>query len=180
MFRRHVMLPALVLLGGVALLTARQAPPQPSSRAPRPPVATAPDRAQVLETMRRATIFMVEKVAAAGGFAWNYLFDTAGETSQREWYNTIGRNAWRLEEFQREWGNATFDDGGACAAPLLLRRPGGVGVRPRRRNCASGARRARRRQPGHGEPMARVHQSPLPGRWLEGSCAGRLLPHAGG
>ena len=189
MSRCHVMLPALILLAGVALLTARQAPPQPSSPAPRPAVAIAPDRAQVLDTMRRATVFMVEEVATAGGFVWsylpdmsrrwgeiearptmiwmqppgtpsmghlvldayhatgdayyfraaeqvagalmlaqhpaggwNYLFDTAGESSQRDWYNTIGRNAWRLEEFQHDWGNATFDDGGTSQSTEFLLR----------------------------------------------------------
>jgi hypothetical protein len=33
---------------------------------------------------------MVEKAATQGGYVWNYLFDTAGEVSRREWYNTIG------------------------------------------------------------------------------------------
>ena len=156
---------------------------------PRPAVATAPDRAQVLDTMRRATIFMVEKVATQGGFVWsylpdmsrrwgeiearptmiwmqppgtptmghlfldahhatggeyyyraaeqvagalmlaqhpaggwNYLFDTAGEAPRRQWYNTVGRNAWRLEEFQHDWGNATFDDGGTSQSTEFLLR----------------------------------------------------------
>jgi PelA/Pel-15E family pectate lyase len=69
-----------------------------------------------------------EKVAAAliraqqlsGG--WNYLADVAGEGSLREWYDSVGRNAWRLEEFQYNWGNATFDDAvTAEAAKFLLR-----------------------------------------------------------
>ncbi len=69
-----------------------------------------------------------EKAAAAliagqhpsGG--WNYVVDLAGEQSLREWYETVGRNAWRLEEFQHYWGNATFDDAGTAeAAKLLLR-----------------------------------------------------------
>ena len=33
----------------------------------------------------------------AGG--WNYLYDFAGEESTRRWYDTIGKNGWRLEEF---------------------------------------------------------------------------------
>jgi hypothetical protein len=189
MSRRHLMLPALILVAGGALLTARQGPPQASSPAPRPAVVTAPDRAQALDAMKRATVFMVEKVATAGGFVWNhlpdmsrrwgeiearptmiwmqppgtptmghlfldayhatgdeyyyraaeqvagalmlaqhpaggwnYLFDIAGEASQREWYNTIGRNAWRLEEFQHDWGNATFDDGGTSQSTQFLLR----------------------------------------------------------
>jgi hypothetical protein len=53
---------------------------------------------------------------------WNYLADFAGDRSLRDWYATIGRNAWRLEEFQHDWGNATFDDAGTIeAAKFLLR-----------------------------------------------------------
>ena len=53
---------------------------------------------------------------------WNYVVDFAGEQSLREWYATVGGNAWRLEEFQHYYGNATFDDAGtAQAAKFLLR-----------------------------------------------------------
>lgn len=53
---------------------------------------------------------------------WNYMIDFAGEDSLRKWYDTIGRNGWRLEEFQYYYGNATFDDSGTAeAAKLLLR-----------------------------------------------------------
>ncbi len=53
---------------------------------------------------------------------WNYVADFAGEASLRDWYNTIGKNAWRLEEFQYYSDNATFDDGGTMdAATFLLR-----------------------------------------------------------
>jgi hypothetical protein len=31
---------------------------------------------------------------------WNYMFDFAGEASLKRWYDTIGKNGWRLEEFQ--------------------------------------------------------------------------------
>jgi len=44
----------------------------------------------------------------AGG--WNYIIDFAGEDSLKRWYETIGKNGWRLEEFQHYYGNATFDD----------------------------------------------------------------------
>jgi PelA/Pel-15E family pectate lyase len=44
----------------------------------------------------------------AGG--WHYIHDFAGEKSLREWYDTVGRNGWRLEEYQHYYGNATFDD----------------------------------------------------------------------
>jgi hypothetical protein len=53
---------------------------------------------------------------------WNYIHDFAGEKSLREWYDTIGRNAWRLEEFQHYYGNATFDDAGTAeSAKFFLR-----------------------------------------------------------
>lgn len=56
----------------------------------------------------------------AGG--WNYIHDFAGEESLRQWYETIGANGWRLEEFQHYYGNATFDDAGtAVASQVLLR-----------------------------------------------------------
>lgn len=56
----------------------------------------------------------------AGG--WNYLIDTAGEESLRRWYDTIGKNGWRLEEFQHYYGNATFDDAGTAEASQLMLR----------------------------------------------------------
>lgn len=53
---------------------------------------------------------------------WNYLADFGGEASLRDWYNTIGKNAWRLEEFHHYYGNATFDDGGTAEASKFLLR----------------------------------------------------------
>ncbi len=53
---------------------------------------------------------------------WHYFGDFAGEASTRRWYATIGRNAWRLEEFQHYWGNATFDDAGTSDAMQFLLR----------------------------------------------------------
>lgn len=53
---------------------------------------------------------------------WNYLHDFAGEESVQRWYDTIGKNGWRLEEFHHYYGNATFDDAGTAeAAQFLLR-----------------------------------------------------------
>jgi hypothetical protein len=69
-----------------------------------------------------------EKAAAAliwaqsntGG--WNYMMDFAGDRSLKNWYNTIGKNGWRLEEFQHYYGNDTFDDDvSSNAARFLLR-----------------------------------------------------------
>jgi PelA/Pel-15E family pectate lyase len=56
----------------------------------------------------------------AGG--WNYLGDFAGEKSIRRWYDTIGKNGWRLEEFQHYYGNATFDDAGTAECSQFLLR----------------------------------------------------------
>lgn len=53
---------------------------------------------------------------------WNYLIDFAGEASLKKWYATIGKNGWRLEEFQHYYGNDTFDDDvSSNAARFLLR-----------------------------------------------------------
>jgi PelA/Pel-15E family pectate lyase len=147
------------------------------------------DRAKVLETMKRATTFMVETVSTNGGYVWtylpdrsrrwgemeatpsmiwiqppgtasmghlfldayhatkddyyyasaekvagaliwaqhpsggwNYMADFGGDRALRQWYDTIGKNGWRLEEFQHYWGNATFDDAGTAeSAKFLLR-----------------------------------------------------------
>jgi PelA/Pel-15E family pectate lyase len=56
----------------------------------------------------------------AGG--WNYLHDFAGEESIQSWYDTIGKNGWRLEEFHHYYGNATFDDAGTAEASIFLLR----------------------------------------------------------
>lgn len=53
---------------------------------------------------------------------WNYFIDFAGEASTRHWYETIGANAWRMEEFQHYGGNATFDDAGTSEAMQFLLR----------------------------------------------------------
>ena len=51
---------------------------------------------------------LIDAQKPCGG--WHYMYDYAGEASTKEWYATIGRQAWRLEEFQHYYGNATFDD----------------------------------------------------------------------
>ena len=150
--------------------------------------AKAPDEKKVLEAMKQATRFMVDKVSYQGGFVWsylpdfsrqwgemeayrtmawvqggttqmghllldvyhatgdeyyyesaqkvanaliwgqlpcggwNYIFDFAGENSLKQWYATIGKSGWRLEEFHHYYGNATFDDATTSdAAKFLLR-----------------------------------------------------------
>ena len=53
---------------------------------------------------------------------WNYFIDFAGPSSTKHWYETIGKNAWRMEEFQHYADNATFDDMGTSeSAQFLLR-----------------------------------------------------------
>jgi len=163
----------------------------PAFAQPAAPTAPAaqPTKADVSATMKKATTFMIEKVAHKGGYVWsylpdlsrrwgeiearetqvwiqppgtptmghlfldayhatndefyygaaeqvagaliwgqhpaggwNYVVDFAGERSLRDYYETVGKNAWRLEEFQHYYGNATFDDGGtADASKFLLR-----------------------------------------------------------
>jgi len=53
---------------------------------------------------------------------WNYVIDFAGDRSLKHWYNTIGKNGWRLEEFQHYYGNSTFDDDVTSNAALFLLR----------------------------------------------------------
>ena len=69
-----------------------------------------------------------EKVASAliwgqrpeGG--WNYMIDFAGDRSLKEWYNTIGKNAWGFEEYYYYYANSTFDDSNTSGpATFLLR-----------------------------------------------------------
>lgn len=53
---------------------------------------------------------------------WNYMIDFAGDRSLKQWYNAIGKNGWRMEEFQHYYGNSTFDDDVTSdAARFLLR-----------------------------------------------------------
>lgn len=53
---------------------------------------------------------------------WNYFINFGGLNSTLEWYHTIGENAWRLEEFQHYYGNATFDDKVSGSAAIFLLR----------------------------------------------------------
>ncbi|ESQ91290.1 hypothetical protein ABAC460_06910 [Asticcacaulis sp. AC460] len=154
-----------------------------------PALAATPSRAKILDTMRRATTFMTDKVAVNGGYVWSYLpdmsrrwgemeakptmiwvqapgtpgmgqlfldayhatgedqyykaaedvagaliwgqhpsggwhymIDFAGETSLRDWYDTIGSHGMRLEEMRHYYGNCTFDDGGTIESGEFLLR----------------------------------------------------------
>jgi PelA/Pel-15E family pectate lyase len=53
---------------------------------------------------------------------WSYVHDFAGEAALSEWYSTYGRNAWRMEEFQVQRANATFDDACTSSATQFLLR----------------------------------------------------------
>lgn len=75
---------------------------------------------QFLDAAKSAANALVRGQHPAGG--WNYVIDTAGEDSLRQWYATYGQNAWRMEEFHRYYGNATFDDAGTSEASQLMLR----------------------------------------------------------
>lgn len=66
-----------------------------------------------------ASAIMAAQLPCGG---WNYMYDFEPEDSVRAWYNTIGRQAWRLEEFQHYYGNATFDDEATLHSAWLLLR----------------------------------------------------------
>ncbi|MET7013620.1 pectate lyase [Uliginosibacterium flavum] len=68
----------------------------------------------------RTALALIEAQLPCGG--WNYIHDFAGEESLKHWYDTIGRNGWRLEEFHHYYGNATFDDAGSATASQMLLR----------------------------------------------------------
>lgn len=72
------------------------------------------------QAAERTALAVVAAQHSSGG--WNYIYDFAGEESLKHWYETIGANGWRLEEFQHYYGNATFDDAStAVASQFLLR-----------------------------------------------------------
>ena len=72
------------------------------------------------EAAQKAAAAIIWGQSHEGG--WNYLVDFAGDRSLKQWYNTIGKNGWRLEEFQHYYGNSTFDDDVTSdAAKYLLR-----------------------------------------------------------
>lgn len=66
----------------------------------------------------KAATALMKGQSREGG--WNYMIDFAGEESLKRWYNTIGKNGWRLEEFQHYYGNDTYDDDVTSDAARLL------------------------------------------------------------
>jgi len=68
----------------------------------------------------KAAAVMIWGQSHEGG--WNYVIDFAGDRSLKKWYNTIGKNGWRLEEFQHYYGNDTYDDDVTSDATRFLLR----------------------------------------------------------
>jgi PelA/Pel-15E family pectate lyase len=72
------------------------------------------------QAAEKAAAALIWGQSAEGG--WNYMIDFAGDRSLKRWYSTIGKNGWRLEEFQHYYGNDTFDDDvSSNTARFLLR-----------------------------------------------------------
>ncbi|MFI1744129.1 pectate lyase [Thalassobellus sediminis] len=72
------------------------------------------------EAAKKAAAAVIWGQSHEGG--WNYMVDFAGDRSLKQWYNTIGKNGWRLEEFQHYYGNSTFDDDVTTDATRFLLR----------------------------------------------------------
>ncbi|MFI1773594.1 pectate lyase [Thalassobellus citreus] len=73
-----------------------------------------------LKAAQKAAAAVIWGQSNEGG--WNYVVDFAGDRSLKQWYNTIGKNGWRLEEFQHYYGNSTFDDDVTSDATRFLLR----------------------------------------------------------
>ncbi|MEX0844613.1 MAG: pectate lyase [Balneolaceae bacterium] len=77
-------------------------------------------QAYYFEAAEKAVEALIWGQSEHGG--WNYFIDFAGYRSMKKWYSTIGKNGWRLEEFQYYYGNDTFDDDVTTeAARVILR-----------------------------------------------------------
>ncbi|NYI78831.1 pectate lyase [Nocardioides panzhihuensis] len=73
-----------------------------------------------LDAARRTGRALVRAQRPEGG--WNYIHDFAGPKSLKRWYESIGINGWRLEEFQHLYDNSTFDDAATSTAGQLILR----------------------------------------------------------
>ncbi|HSD16862.1 MAG TPA: pectate lyase [Thermomonas sp.] len=89
----------------------------------------ATGEAQYYDAAAAATDALLQGEKPRGG--WHYFIDFAGAEATAQWYATIGRNAWRMEEFQHDWGNATFDDMGTGETMQLILRMAEIGRDPR-------------------------------------------------
>ncbi|MBX3560872.1 MAG: hypothetical protein KF780_03570 [Sphingomonas sp.] len=72
------------------------------------------------EAAARAADALIAGQHSSGG--WNYFIHFGGAEGARRWYETVGANGWRLEEFQHYSDNATFDDAGTAETMQLLLR----------------------------------------------------------
>jgi hypothetical protein len=53
---------------------------------------------------------------------WDHIIDFAGDRSLKEWYKTIGRNAWGWDEYNHYYGTATYKQNSTVSiARFLLR-----------------------------------------------------------
>ena len=89
----------------------------------------ATGEAQYYDAAAAATDALLQGEKPKGG--WHYFIDFAGPEATAKWYATIGRNAWRMEEFQHDWGNATFDDMGTGETMQLILRMAEINKYPR-------------------------------------------------
>ena len=72
-----------------ALLAVALVAPAAAAPSRTPSAPATPSRAKMLETMKRATRFMVEKVALNGGYVWSYLPDMSRRWGEMEAYPTM-------------------------------------------------------------------------------------------
>ncbi|HVI99485.1 MAG TPA: pectate lyase [Sphingomonas sp.] len=72
------------------------------------------------QAAKKAADALIAGEIPTGG--WNYFIDFGGPEATRHFYDTVGKNAWRLEEFQHYWGNATFDDNGTAETMKFILR----------------------------------------------------------
>lgn len=71
------------------------------------------------EAARKVANALIFGQLPSGG--WDYIIDFAGVSSLKEWYNTIGRNAWGWDEYNHYYGTATHKQNTTEAARLLLK-----------------------------------------------------------
>lgn len=68
----------------------------------------------------KAAKALISGQLSTGG--WNYIIDFAGDRSLKQWYNTIGKNAWGWDEYNNYYGTATFKDGSTEEPAMFLLR----------------------------------------------------------
>ncbi|MCW3091493.1 MAG: Pectic acid lyase [Ferruginibacter sp.] len=71
------------------------------------------------EAAEKAVSALISGQLPCGG--WDYIIDFAGVSSLKEWYNTIGKNAWGWDEYNHYYGTGTHKQNTTEAARFLLR-----------------------------------------------------------